>query len=133
MEKKRVETKPDKKVGKLGTPVPKSKICTSAKVARSRVKKASSPAYLPGKKKLSNKYMRVGISALFTTPHPNTVKKDWVKIAIDIRITLQTDFRIIERVIEKIASSQDAEARNPRILEVVGNLGSNQACPRPID
>ena len=52
--------------------------------------------------------MRVAISKLLTTHHPNALKKDLGQIAIDIGITLQIDFRIIERVIKKIASGQDA-------------------------
>ena len=57
--------------------------------------------------------MRVAISKLLTTHHPNALKKDLGQIAIDIGITLQIDFRIIERVIEKIASDQDAESQKP--------------------
>ena len=44
-----------KKVGKMGTPAPKSKNCAAAKVARSRVKKVSSPASVAGEKNLSEK------------------------------------------------------------------------------
>ena len=101
---------PDKKVGKMGTPAPKPKKHAAAKVARSRVKKALSPDSLPGEKKLSEKEMRTAISALLATYYPNVLKKDWGKIAIDIGITLQKYFRIIERVIKEIASGQDAEA-----------------------
>ena len=108
--KRVLELQPGKKVGKMGTPAPKPKKHAAAKVARSRVKKALSPDSLPGEKKLSEKEMRTAISALLATHYPNVLNKDWGKIAIDIGITLQKYFRIIERVIKEIASGQDAEA-----------------------
>ena len=98
-----LKRQPGKKVGNIGTPAPKSKKRAAAKVVRSRVKEALSPASLPGKKKLSKKEMRAAISALLATHQTNPLKKDWGKIATDIGITLKIDFRMIERVIEKIA------------------------------
>ena len=101
--KRVLKRQPGKKVGNIGTPAPKSKKRAAAKVVRSRVKEALSPASLPGKKKLSKKEMRAAISALLATHQTNPLKKDWGKIATDIGITLKIDFRMIERVIEKIA------------------------------
>ena len=71
-------------MGKMGTTAPKSKKGAAAKVARSRVKKASSPSSLPGEKNLSKKEMRIAISALLATHHPNALKKYCRKIAINI-------------------------------------------------
>ena len=108
----------DKKnrTGRKGTLPPLKR--QAAKNARSKAKKAVAvnlvfpePQPLPRPQSLSQKELQATIANLVKVHHAGVGKKNWPAVAREIGPIVKADVRLVTRVINKIASGQDATKR----------------------